>query len=161
VFGNSDGVFDSGSGLGMDGVNGALMLTASDADGDGVAEVIVSEYGGSRFRLFHSESSSTLELYQAGGPQNAVFGDFDGDGDQDIAMAFYSTGEIRWVELLAGLQPPPCYGSAELVSFLAHFGCSWSTDVPGECSTHDLNADGEVNVWDFLEWLTSAHLGCD
>lgn len=161
VFTNEGGVFQPGSLLGFQGVNGALMLTAADPDGEGTADVIVSEYGGARFRLFHGASSAVVDLDQGSGPQNAVFGDFDGDGDQDIAMAYYSTGEIRWVELVEGMQPPVCYATEELLAFLAHFGCSGFDSEESECADHDLDNDGTVTVFDFLTLLEWLHVSCD
>ncbi|MGB1099315.1 MAG: FG-GAP repeat domain-containing protein [Flavobacteriales bacterium] len=150
VFANDQGVFQAATGLGMEGVDGALMLTVADPDGDGLAEVIVSEYGGARFRLFHGATGNTVALDAFNGPQNAVFGDFDGDGDKDVAMAFYSTGEIRWRETLDGFQPPLCFGVAALLDLLGVYGCAYTPSVNADCADYDFDLNGLVQVDDLL-----------
>jgi hypothetical protein len=154
VFENVDGTFNEALPLGMGNVNGALGLTVGDADGDGVAEAIVSEYGGARTRLFHGATGQTVELFAGNGPQNAVFGDFDGDGDQDVAMAFYALAEVRWTRLVSGMQPPICFGLDQLTAFLAAYGCQ------EDCEAFDYDFDGAVTVFDFLEVLRMYGTGC-
>lgn len=161
VFVNNEGVFEAGMALGMGEVTGALMLTASDPDEDGLADIITSEYGGARFRLRHGATGTVLLLDQGNGPQNAAFGDFDGDGDQDVAMAYYSTGEIRWVELTSGMQPPPCFGSNEILAFLALYGCEGESGDANICGGYDFNQNGLVDVFDLIELLRFVHTNCD
>lgn len=161
VFSNAAGVFQPAVDLGMGGVNGALMLTAADPDGDGLADVVVSEYGGARFRLYHGATGTIVDLDALSGPQNAVFGDFDGDGDQDVALAFYSTGEIRWLETVSGFQPPLCFGAAQLLDLLGVFGCDGALDDNPECSGFDYDVSGLVGVSDLLYFLGYYGAGCD
>jgi len=160
VFSNESGVFQPAADLGMGGVNGALMLTAADPDGDGLADFVVSEYGGARFRLYHGASGTTVDLDALSGPQNAVFGDFDGDGDQDVALAFYSTGEIRWLETVSGFQPLLCFGAAQLLDLLGVFGCDSALDDNAECSGFDYDVSGLVGVSDLLYFLGYYGAGC-
>ena len=162
VFENNLGVFEEGTGLGFGDVNGALMLTALDADLDGQAEVIVSEYGGARFRLFHAGTGAIVDLDMGNGPQNAAFGDFDGDGDQDVAMAFYGTGEIRWASLSEGMQPDLCFGSEELIEFLAYFHCELlAGGYTPMCGLFDFDLDGMVGVSDLCAALGMFGVGCN
>lgn len=160
LFENAGGTFQTGVSMGMQDVNGALMLTAADPDQDGIADVVVSEYGGGRFRLHHGSTGAVVTLDQGTGPQNAVFGDFDGDGDQDVALAYYSTGEIRWVELVSGMQPPVCYGTEALMEFLSLYGCQIDGESGAACAAFDFNQSGQVEVFDFLEFLRFVHTGC-
>mgnify|MGYP002620540451 CR=1 FL=1 len=160
VFANEAGVFQPATGLGMSGDAGALMDTGADPGGGGVAAVIVSEYGGARFRLYHGASGMTVDLDALSGPQNAVFGDFDGDGDPDVALAFYSTGEIRWLETVNGFQPPLCYGAAQLLDFLGYFGCGGEADDDGGCAAFDFDLSGLVGVSDLLYFLGYYGDGC-
>jgi len=154
VFENVDGTFNEAIPMGIEDVNGALGLTVGDADGDGLAEAIVSEYGGGRTRLFHGATAHVVELFAASGPQNAVFGDFDGDEDLDVAMTFYSVGEIRWARLASGMQPPPCIGTDQVLAFLAFYGCSEA------CEGYDYDSNGVVSVFDLLELLRLVGSGC-
>ena len=158
VFANDgQGNFADGQGMGMMDVDGALGLTIGDADGDGLAEAVVSEYGGGRTRLFHGATGTTVTLAEGSGPQNASFGDFDGDGDADVALTLYSGREVLWAELLSGMQPPFCYGGAEFLDFIAHYQCV----VPADgCETHDLDGNGVVGVPDLLLALASLASSC-
>ena len=143
--------------MGMMDVDGALGLTIGDADGDGLAEAVVSEYGGGRTRLFHGATGTTVTLAEGSGPQNASFGDFDGDGDADVALTLYSGREILWAELLSGMEPPLCYGGVEFLDFIAHYQCV----VPADgCETHDLDGNGVVGVPDLLLALASLASSC-
>ena len=158
VFANDgQGNFAEGQGMGMMDVDAALGLTIGDADGDGLAEAVVSEYGGGRTRLFHGATGTTVTLAEGSGPQNASFGDFDGDGDADVALTLYSGREVLWAELLSGMQPPFCYGGAEFLDFIAHYQCV----VPADgCETHDLDGNGVVGVPDLLRALASLASSC-
>ena len=158
VFANDgQGNFAEGQGMGMMDVDGALGLTIGDADGDGLAEAVVSEYGGGRTRLFHGATGTTVTLAEGSGPQNASFGDFDGDGDADVALTLYSGREILWAELLSGMEPPLCYGGVEFLDFIAHYQCV----VPADgCETHDLDGNGVVGVPDLLLALASLASSC-
>ena len=166
------GTFAAGVSMGFTDVNGALGLAAGDPDGDGLADLIVSEYGGARTRLYHAASGSVTELAVGNGPQNAGFADLDGDGDQDIVMTFYSAAEVKWVELLEGMQPAPCLGdltddhlvtTADLTEFLAAYGCgSGFEGAPvGPCGAADFDQDGDVSVQDFLTLLGRFGEGCE
>jgi hypothetical protein len=158
---DGSGLFLPGTAFGFTDLNGTLGLTAADPDGDGLAELVVSEYGGARTRLFHGATGAVLELATGNNPQNARFGDFDGDGDADLALTFYSSAEIKWVELLSGLQPPPCPGDVDLnglvttddlTLFLAAYGCGsgLSGTAAAPCGPADFDGDGDVSVQDFL-----------
>lgn len=154
------GVFADGQGMGMTDVDGALGLTVGDADGDGLAEAVVSEYGGGRTRLFHGATGATVTLAEGSGPQNASFGDFDGDGDADVALTMYSGREILWAELLSGMQPPLCWGTEQFLEFIASYGCSVMDEWNATCADYDLDGNGVVGVPDLLGALSSFGVSC-
>ena len=168
---DGNGLFSEGIDVGFTDLNGSLGLTVGDPDEDGLADFVVSEYGGGRTRLFHSASGAVVELSAGSGPQNAAFGDVDGDGDSDVVLTFYQAAEVQWAQLLEGMQPPPCLGDVnvdgavtaeDLTEFLAVYGCgsgaSWAPVPP--CGRSDLDGDGGVNVNDLILFLVAFSEGC-
>ncbi len=168
---DGQGSFAEAVDVGFTDLNGSLGLTVGDPDGDGFADLVVSEYGGGRTRLYHAASASVVELAAGSGPQNAAFGDVDGDGDEDVVLSFYQSAEIQWTELLEGMQPAPCSGdinadgtvsTADLTEFLVVYGCgsgeAWASEPP--CGRSDLNGDGGVNVNDLIQLLVAYSEGC-
>jgi len=169
----NDGVggFSSGLSVGFTDANGALGLTAGDPDGDGRADLIISEYGAARTRLYHAASGAVVELATGSGPQSAHFVDLDGDDDQDVLMTFYGAAEIKWAALQSGMQPPPCLAdltgdgwvtTADLTSFLASYGCGAEEESESEdaCGLADFEGDGKVGVHDLLILLGRLGEGC-
>lgn len=160
---DGSGTFSLGSAAGPTDLNGSLGLTVADPDGDGKADWVVSEYGGQRMRFYHAAADEAVELAAGSGPQNAAFGDLDGDGDQDIVLSFYQASEVLWVESLAGMEPAECavdingdgeVSTADFNEFLAAYGCT------SGCGPADLNGDGGVNVQDLLVLLFGFAEGC-
>ena len=77
-------------------------------------------------------------------------------------MAYYSTGEIRWVQLLEGMQPDLCFGCEEFIEFLAHFHCELLADgYTSTCGSFDLDMDGMVGVSDLCTALGMFGVGCN
>lgn len=77
---------------------GAVDLATFDADADGDLDVAVGEGGattgsGQTVAIFRNSGAGVLALAQrvtvAKGPAGIAAGDFDGDGDQDLAVAQY------------------------------------------------------------------------
>ena len=88
-------------------IAGSLDLTVADLDGDGDLDVAVTEGGnsgsGNSVAIFRNGGAADFTLAQrvmvAKGPQGIAAGDFDGDGDRDLAVAIngiaYSGTSVR------------------------------------------------------------------
>lgn len=95
---NSDGngtftFMDTGSPTGY-----GKYLDVADIDGDGDVDVVSDDLSGNVWKWTNSGSGSfSRDLIQGGtGGVRLVFGDFDGDGDQDFALAVGGLPSLAW-----------------------------------------------------------------
>lgn len=78
-------------------IGGAKQLEAGDVDGDGAADLLATSWGGEALVVLGGESprATSLPLTGLRAPWGGAFGDFDGDGRDEIAVADGETGRVN------------------------------------------------------------------
>lgn len=78
---------------------GVFSVFAGDMDGDGDADLVVTEYRGNTVRIFRQTAGQLVEAAAVGVtlPFDAVFVDVDGDGDLDVAGCSDAVNAF-WIE---------------------------------------------------------------
>jgi hypothetical protein len=76
-------------------------ISSGDIDGDGKADLVVANSGGSNVSVFRNTSSvgtinfaPNAEVAVGAKPEGCIIGDFDGDGKADVAAANYGSGTV-------------------------------------------------------------------
>jgi hypothetical protein len=118
LLGNNDGTFRQGKNISVSG-NNAVYLALADFNGDHLPDLAVSVYTG-HTEVFLGNGDGTFRLTSTltDGGYQAVAGDFNADGHQDLAMVAGS-GVALYLGNGNGTFKPPVLASLSNVSFLA------------------------------------------
>ncbi len=122
-----------------------MPVVLADVDGDGLLDIISSEFDGSAIRVFYQDELGEFEPSQVigyvEGTENIVVTDLDGDGDADVAA---STSVLTNLDEGVGIlfQSSPRRFRARAGGLLN------SPDVigPGAIIAVDLDGDGETDL---------------
>ncbi len=115
--------------------NGATNLKAADVNGDGVPDVVASCGHGTGVFWFEGPGwkkhiiDATLR-----DPHALAVGDFDGDGDLDVAVASFGAKLVRW------------YRNDGKGSFTPHDIDTGNTQEAYDLKTTDLDGDGRLDL---------------
>jgi hypothetical protein len=133
----------------LDGDPDILTCNFSDVNGAGGGISLLRNRGDGTFDPFQTYSLAPDIL------RDFAAADFDGDGDQDIAVTFY---DGTWVSVFFNSGYTPCnkgdldkdgdVDADDLVLFAQYFG---SPDGAGDSCMGDMNADGDVDGSDLAE----------
>ena len=86
---------------------GASTLAAGDVDGDGDDDIVGGTTTNNRIVLFFNTDGQgsfgprvTIDgnSLTSGGPRSVILADLDGDGDLDVAAAFFNVNRLAWYE---------------------------------------------------------------
>jgi hypothetical protein len=84
---------------------GALTVYADDLDGDGRSDLLAGLSEAERVVWYRQQAFTDSTAFSApkpiadvAAPEAVRTGDFDGDGDPDVATVSFETGEIAWYE---------------------------------------------------------------
>lgn len=117
--------------------DGANCLIAADIDGDGLMDLVGTEYYGDRV-VWHRQLApgqySGAQVITSGldGAWHVRVADFDGDGDNDVVATGASADQVRYMENLGG--------SWKLTILTA------SSDDAGGLALADLDGDGDQDI---------------
>jgi putative heme-binding domain-containing protein len=115
--------------------NGATNLRAADVNGDGVPDVVASCGHGTGVFWFEGPAWKK-QVIDAGlrDPHALAVGDFDGDGDQDVATASFGAKLVRW------------YQNDGKGSFTAHDIDTTNRQEAYDLKAVDLDGDGRLDL---------------
>jgi len=125
--------------------NTVQQIAVADIDNDGDDDVIVVANGGSSFWLnngdgsFDDSATNPIAAVPVGGYPSAAFGDVDGDGDLDLAIA-ESGNIINYFENT---------GSAEVANFSAtpsSLFSSFASSYYPAVDLQDIDGDGDIDL---------------
>ena len=119
LLGNRDGTFRQGTNINVEG-NNAVNIALADYNGDHLPDLAVSSYLGNT-EVFLGKGDGTFKEsddIQDGGVQ-AVAGDFNGDGHQDLAMTGGGNVALYFGNGDGTFKSTPVVANVDNVSFLA------------------------------------------
>ena len=115
--------------------NGATNLKAADVNGDGVPDVVAS--CGHGIGVFWFEGPAWKKHVidaDLRDPHALAVGDFDGDGDLDVAVASFGVKQVRW------------YQNDGKGSFIAHDIDTGNNQEAYDLKAVDLDGDGRLDL---------------
>ncbi|UCE26226.1 MAG: T9SS type A sorting domain-containing protein [Candidatus Coatesbacteria bacterium] len=136
------------------GVDKPMWIRTTDIDNDKDADIVVATYEGNRIRCYINEGygkswSPASILNDFKGAYKVCPGDFDHDGDTDLAATGITNGEIVWAENVDG---DGLLWEKHTISADYEYPVSlWVAEVTGDClpdvltSSHILD---EVTLWE-------------
>ncbi|HTS09331.1 MAG TPA: FG-GAP-like repeat-containing protein [Candidatus Eisenbacteria bacterium] len=119
LFGNRNGTFRQGTNINVEG-NNAVNIALADFNGDHLSDLAVSSYLG-HTEVFTGNGDGTFKqsaLIEDGGVQ-AVAGDFNADGHQDLAMTGGGNVALYFGNGDGTFKSSPAVANVNNVSFLA------------------------------------------
>ena len=125
LLGNGDGTFTPAANNPVSAGSEPSSVAVGDFNGDGVADLAVTNYGGESVTILLGNGNGTFTsatnspVTVGNGPSSVVVGDFNGDGIPDLAVANYGANSLT---VLFGQREWNVYGYR---IELAHWGRPW------------------------------------
>jgi hypothetical protein len=145
LLGNGDGTFQGAISVAVGGSAGSVasFLAVGDFNGDGKLDAILNDQYGGNLYLFAGDGKGgfqapqTIDALAGGGvqtgPTGAAAGDFNGDGELDLAVTESFTGQVAVL-----------LNSASGLQLSGTFSSGGST--PGLVVAADFNGDGKLDL---------------